>query len=258
MGWMTGMGHDALGWVLFAEGKMDEAEKELKAAFDLNHEDRRTLEHLGRFYLSRGDQARAEDYFVKGLGVQAVGANPCEKALREVYEKRRGSPTGFDDFVATLKDTDRRKRRASILESRAAAPEAVPAFNLKDLSGKRVSLPDLKGRVVVINYWGIWCGWCGRELPDYQKLYEKFANDPQVAILTIDNDANPDDVAPWVAQKKFTFPVLIDDQYVRKVGITSFPTTWFLDQEGRKVFEKVGWSQELLEEFTWRIEALRK
>ena len=258
MGWMTGMGHDALGWVLFAEGKTDEAEKELKAAFDLNHEDRRTLEHLGRFYLSRGDEARAEDYFVKGLGVQGPGTNPCESALRELYAKRRGSQSGFDDYLVSLKDTDRRKRRAAILDARIPAPEVVPAFSLKDLAGKRVSLADLKGKIVVINYWGIWCGWCVKELPDYQKLYEKYANDPQVAILTIDNDANPDDVLPWVRQKKFTFPVLLDDQYVTKVGITAFPTTWFLDQDGRKVLEKVGWSQELLEEFTWRIEALRK
>jgi tetratricopeptide (TPR) repeat protein len=255
---MTGRGHDALGWVLFAQGRFDEAEKELLAAYELNHEDRRTLEHLGRFYLSSGDQAKAEDYFVQGLGVQALGVNPCETALREVYEKRRGSLTGFDDYVATLRDSDRRKRRTDILASRSAAPEAVPAFALKDVSGKQVTLASLKGRIVVINYWGIWCGWCIQELPAYQKLYEKYANDPQVAILTIDNDANPDDVPPWMAQKKFTFPVLIDDQYVRKVGVTSFPTTWFLDQDGRKMFEKVGWSQELLEEFTWRIEALRK
>ncbi len=70
-GWMTGRGHDALGWVLFAQGRFEEAEKELLAAYELNHEDRWTLEHLGRFYLSRGDEAKAEDYFVQGLGVQA-------------------------------------------------------------------------------------------------------------------------------------------------------------------------------------------
>jgi hypothetical protein len=42
-----------------------------------------------------------------------------------------------------------------------------------------------------------------------------------------------------------------------KAGIHEFPTTCFLDQQGRKAFEKLGWSRELLEEFSWRIEALR-
>ncbi len=78
-----------------------------------------------------------------------------------------------------------------------------------------------------------------------------------MVILTIDNDANPDDVPPWMAQKKYTFPVLIDDGYVSKAGLHVFPTTWFVDAQGYKVFEKVGWSEKLLEEFSWRIEAIR-
>jgi hypothetical protein len=54
------------------------------------------------------------------------------------------------------------------------------------------------------------------------------------------------------------FPVLLDQQYVSdKAGIHSFPTTWFLDQQGRKAFETVGASEKLLEEFSWRIDALR-
>ena len=255
---LTSLGHDALGWVLFAEGKHDEAEKELLAAYELNHTNRQTLAHLGRFYVAREDRARAEDYLVQGLSAQGPGANPCEKALREVYETRRGSADGFDDYVATLKDTDRRTRREAILGTRLVTPEPVPAFTLKDLFGRPVSLDSLKGRIVVVNFWGIWCGWCVQELPAYQRLFEKYANDPQVAILTIDNDSNPDDVSPWMSQKKFTFPVLIDDQYVSKASLKAFPTTWFLDQQGRKVFEKVGWSQELEEEFGWRIEALRQ
>jgi thiol-disulfide isomerase/thioredoxin len=133
----------------------------------------------------------------------------------------------------------------------------VSAFNLKTLDGRPVTLESLKGRTVVINFWGIWCGWCVKELPDLQKLHEKYAADPDVAILTIDNDQNPSDVPPWMKQRGFTFPVLLDDGYVTKAGVHAFPTTWFLDRQGRKVFEKVGWSEKLLEEFSWRVEATR-
>ena len=51
--------------------------------------------------------------------------------------------------------------------------------------------------------------------------------------------------------------MLFDDGYVSKAEIYAFPTTWFLDREGRKVFEKSGWSEKLVEEFAWRIEAIR-
>ena len=96
-----------------------------------------------------------------------------------------------------------------------------------------------------------------RELPDYQNLFEKHANDPHVAILTIDNDRNPDDVPPWMAQTKVHLPGPDRRPVRHRVGCHSFPTTWYLDREGRKVFEKVSWSQQLLEEFSWRIEAIR-
>ena len=53
--------------------------------------------------------------------------------------------------------------------------------------------------------------------------------------------------------------VLLDDGYVTAhADVRAFPTTWFLDRQGLIAFEKVGWSQELVEEFSWRIEALRR
>ena len=257
VGWATAKGYDALGWVFFAESRMDEAEKALLQSFELDHASRQNLDHLGRFYLARNDETRAEESFVKGLGVQAPGANPCETSLRSLYEKRRGSLEGIDAYLAKLREVDRDKRKERILTERIAVPSTPTNFNLKALDGNRVSLESLKGKIVVINFWGIWCGWCVQELPEYQKLYEKYAGESDVAILTIDNDPNPDDVPPWMAQKKYTFPVLIDDGYVDKAGLHAFPTTWFVDAQGRKLFEKVGWSEKLLEEFSWRIEAIR-
>jgi thiol-disulfide isomerase/thioredoxin len=257
VGWATARGHDALGWVLFTEGRVDEAEKALLQSYELDHASRQNLDHLGRFYLARNDESKAEEFFVKGLSVQAPGTNPCETSLRSLYEKRRGSLDGIDAYFTKLREVDRDKRKERILAERIASPETLTTFNLKTLDGKRVSLDSLTGKIAVINFWGIWCGWCVQELPEYQKLYEKYASDPDVEILTIDNDANPDDVKPWMAQKKYAFPVLIDDGYVNKVGLHSFPTTWFVDMQGRKVYEKVGWSEKLLEEFSWRIEAVR-
>jgi Flp pilus assembly protein TadD/thiol-disulfide isomerase/thioredoxin len=257
VGWATAKGYDALGWVLFAESRADEAEKALLQSFELDHASRQNLDHLGRFYLARNEETRAEEFFVKGLSVQAPGVNPCETSLRSLYEKRLGSLDGIDAYLAKLREVDRDRRKERILAERIASPARLTNFDLKTLDGKRVSLDSLKGKLVVINFWGIWCGWCVQELPEYQKLYEKYASDPDVAILTIDNDTNPDDVPPWMTQKQYTFPVLIDDGYVNKAGLHAFPTTWFVDVQGRKVFEKIGWSEKLLEEFSWRIEAIR-
>ena len=251
------IGHDALGWVLFTRGRLDEAEQELLKALALSPGGRETLYHLGRFYEAKHDGTRAEEYYVQGLAVQSPGTNPSEAALKAMYDKRHGSAEGYDAYLAGIRERDRVARRETILAARIAAPAPVSAFNLKTLDGKAVTLESLKGKIVVINFWGIWCGWCVKELPDLQKLHEKYAADPDVAILTIDNDQNPTDVPPWMKQRGFTFPVLLDDGYVTKMGVHAFPTTWFLDREGQKVFEKVGWSEKLLEEFSWRVEAIR-
>ncbi len=59
-------------------------------------------------------------------------------------------------------------------------------------------------------------------------------------------------------ERGFNFTVLLDDGYVnQQAKVTAFPTTWFLDREGRIVFKKIGWTKYLVEEFSWRIEALR-
>ncbi len=202
--------------------------------------------------------AKAEEFYVKGVAVQSPGTNPSLATLKSLYAKRNGTEDGFDAYLGKMHEADRERRRSKIASERVADPPAAPAFNLRTMDGRKISLESLKGKVVVINFWGIWCGWCVQEMPDLQKLHEKYVNDPDVAVITIDNDDNPDDVPPWMKAKGYTFPVLFDDGYVSKnAGITAFPTTWFLDKDGRKAYVKVGWSEKLLEEFSWRIESLR-
>jgi tetratricopeptide (TPR) repeat protein len=251
------IGHDALGWVLFVRGKTEEAEKELLQAAELSPGNRDNLYHLGRFYEAKNDLAKAEEYYVKGLGVQSPGTNPSEAALQALFEKREGKGADYARYRASLTESERLRRREKVLGDRKPSPEPAAAFSLKSLDGKVVSLDSLKGKVVVINFWGIWCGWCVKEMPDLQKLHEQYKADPDVAILTIDNDRDPGEVPPWMKQRNFTFPVLIDDGYVDRIGVNAFPTTWFLDRDGRKAFVKVGWSEKLVEEFGWRIEAIR-
>jgi len=139
----------------------------------------------------------------------------------------------------------------------STAPVKVPNFKLKALDGSQVSLDSLRGQTVVINFWGIWCTQCLREMPELQKLHEKYAGDPGVTVLTINTDEKPADVPPWMKQHGYTFPVLLENGYITKARIGVFPTSWFLDGEGRKVFEKVGFTEKLFDDFSARVESIR-
>ena len=254
---IVGLMHDALGWVYFQEGRLDEGETELLRAYELNPKERSNLFHLGQLYEAKNEVRNAEDFYVRGLSVQAPGDNRSETALQELYAREQGGSDGFLDYLEGIKTREATDRKAKILAARLEDAEPAPPFELANLAGETVALADLEGQIVVVNFWGIWCGWCVTELPDLQRLHDEFADDPEVTVITINNDENPDDVPPWIQERLYTFPVLFDNGYLARTGVFAFPTTWFLDRDGRVTFEKSGWSQELVQEFTWRIEALR-
>ena len=254
---MTGLMADALGWVFFQEGRLEDAERELMRAYELDPKEKDTIYHLGQVYEAMDNFDQAEIFYKMGIVILSPGENPNDQALKSLYVKQHGSLDGYEDYLKPLIASDRETRKQEVLSSRVEAPEPALAFDLKTLKGKQVSLTSLKGKVVAINFWGIWCGWCVKEMPEFQNLYEHYKDDPDVAILTINNDRNPESVPPWMEKKGYTFPVLLDDGYVNKAGIQGFPTTYFLNREGQIAFLKRGWTKELEEEFGWRIEALR-
>jgi len=255
---LTGMVWHGLGWVHFKEGRYAEAEKTLLQAYELAPQHTPLLHHLGQFYQFRKDLDKAEGFYIKGALVETLGTNPNHNALKALYELRNGGLNGYEEYVRKLKEIDTTKRREKIFALRIKDPRPATPFILKTVTGEKLSLEDLKGKVSVINFWGMWCGPCVKELPDIQKLHERYKDDSMVAIVTIDNDPDPAVLKQWLAKNNYNFTTLLDNGYVEKVGIRSFPTTWFIDEQGRIAFTKVGWSEKLLEEFVWRIEDLRQ
>ena len=266
---------DALGWVYFNEGRLDEAEQKLLEAHDFNPRNVGNLHHLGQLYEQRYEIAadgdtpearqaahdyvtKAEDHYMKGALVQEPGTNPNDSALAGLYEKRHGTLDGFDDYRASIEDIDRMRRHEKILADRLDKPRSYPPFTLATLRGDTVRSQVLAGKIVVINFWGMWCGPCVFEMPEYQKFHERYRGDPEVVVLTINNDPNADDLRAWMKGKAYTFRNLLDDGYVdRDANINAFPTTWFIGRDGLLHFVKEGWSESLAEEFSWRTEALR-
>jgi len=245
--------YDALGWAQLKANKKEEAEKNLQYAHELNSKDVNNLLHLGKLAEANEDYEKAKSYYADGIKLEPPGENPNEAALKGLCLRVDGN-TGFLDQQYQLKAE---KRKKEVLSSRLKPAKAASEFNLKALDKRTVSLKDLRGKIAVINTWGIWCGWCVKELPEFQLLHEKYKDDPEVSILTINNDKNPEDVPAWMEKQKYDFTVLLDDGYVKKAGVSSFPTTWFLDKTGNIAYLKEGYTKKLLDEFSWRIESLR-
>jgi peroxiredoxin len=112
-------------------------------------------------------------------------------------------------------------------------------FTLKDLSGKSWTFSELRGKVVLINFWATWCPPCRKEMPDLETLYERFRAKGFVVLGISDEDAAK--VAPFIGERKLTFPVLLDPR--RKVNemfvVEGIPRSFVYDHGGKLVAQSI-------------------
>ena len=123
-------------------------------------------------------------------------------------------------------------------EQEKALLQQLGSYELKDQHDKIIKLEDYKGKVVFLNFWATWCPPCRGELPNIQKLYEKYRSDNHVAILTIvypgGQEKGKSDLKEFISDNALTVPVLFDDGFIYSTfGIGSMPTTFMLDKEGK-------------------------
>ena len=112
-------------------------------------------------------------------------------------------------------------------------------FTLTDLSGKAWTLKDLKGKVVMLNFWATWCPPCRKEMPDLEALYKQF--EPQGLIILGVSDDDPDKVRAFIQNQGTTYPVLLDpESKVNKLlHVEGIPKTFVYDREGKIVAQSI-------------------
>ena len=126
----------------------------------------------------------------------------------------------------------------SKLEAADAARQKAN-FTLADLQGKLWQLSDLKGRVVLVNFWATWCPPCRKEMPDLQALYDKY-KDQGFVVLSI-SDEGVANVAPFVKARNINYPVLLDPG--RKVNelyqVEGIPKSFVYNRDGKLVAQSI-------------------
>ena len=114
-------------------------------------------------------------------------------------------------------------------------PMDVAPFTVTDLDGKTISMADLRGKVVLVNFWATWCPPCRAEIPDLVKLQEKYRDKLVILGISEDEDASPQEVKAFGAEQKMNYPIVMLTPELSKIfkGVSALPTTFVIDPEGK-------------------------
>lgn len=128
-------------------------------------------------------------------------------------------------------------------EEGVTAGAQAPDFNYKDISGKEVSLKTFQGKYVVLDFWGIWCKWCVKGIPDMKKYYDMYKE--KMEIVSIDNGDEMDKLLPFIQENDMNWTHIMNDakgntDLCKLYQVQGFPTKVLIDPQGKIVEVFVG------------------
>ena len=146
-------------------------------------------------------------------------------------------------------DNSTAQQKKKISNSENVKPKNIndliaPDFSLADLDGNTVTLEQMRGRVVLLNFWGTWCGPCRKEIPDFINLMKKYNQDGLEIIGVTLTSGPPENIKAFADKWGINYKLLTDIKgnetqtvtalYGQATGkrITGIPTTFIIDREG--------------------------
>ena len=227
-------------------GRREEALALAKRAFatwpnaESARETARAFDRLGK--PAEAAVALADAFTVPDLFNTDAGRARDRGRLGELYRQAHGSERGLGDLVLAAYDRNLALAEARELGVRQSDPNAAltnpMAFALSGVDGAKISMADLKGKVLVLDFWATWCVPCREQHPLYEQVKQRFHDNPDVVFLSIDADADRQPVKQFLQEASWQGPVYFEDGLTRVLGVESLPTTILMDRRGQ-VFSRM-------------------
>jgi peroxiredoxin len=143
----------------------------------------------------------------------------------------------YENVTTTLNDPLFEKANQMLVANEADVQKAD--FTLKDLHGKKVTLSELRGKIVMVNFWATWCPPCRLEMPDLDRIYTRFQSQGLVVLSISDEDAFK--VNSFIAPTGYHTPVLIDagGAVHKQFHIEGIPKTFIFNRDGKLIGETI-------------------
>ena len=171
------------------------------------------------------------------LGVVLMQMNRDPEGIAEVQQYLKLLPNGtYSENAKKLASNPRRARE-----------NYAPDFSFTSSEGEHISLEDLQGKVVLIDFWGTWCPPCVESVPELRNLHKKYSKEPSFMLIGISSDSEDDVWRDFTEKNKMVWPQYRDKdrKILRAFDVRAFPTYVVIDHEGIVRHRSVGmtWSR---------------
>lgn len=209
---------------------------------------------LGMVLMDQGLTKKKDDSFARAHQEMAKALEAVPNFPQALYIDGRAlallkqddaAKVQFERFVQLAKPEDPKRQRAQryISEPDLARARMAPAFAVTTLDGRHISLDDLQGKVVLIDFWATWCEPCREALPHLRETVKKFEGQPLV-ILSVSLDSDDKKWKEYIANNGMTWLHYRDGGFTGTVsklyGVTAIPHTFTIDADGVLQDEHIG------------------
>ena len=185
------------------------------------------------------DQDKAAQKTEQAQGTEKEGAG-AEKSSAETEKNGSGTGEAGREQSAGSSQADAKAAAGqvdSVIEFKPGMPikegVAAPDFTGELMDGTSITLSELQGKPVIINFWATWCGPCVKEMPAFERLKDDFGD--KIGIIAVNCGDDAETVKDFVEENGYTFPVVLDEEYSISMlyPTNSIPYTVVVDAEGR-------------------------
>ena len=168
------------------------------------------------------------------LGMTLLQLNRDQEGIAEIKKYIEAQPDGaYADSARRMVENPRRARE-----------NYAPDFSFTTSEGEHIALEDLRGKVVVLDFWGTWCPPCVESVPELRSLHKRYSKEPSFMLIGVSSDSDEDAWREFTTKNKMIWPQYRDrDRSVQRAfGVRAFPTYIVIDHEGIVRFQSVGTS----------------
>ena len=176
----------------------------------------------------------APPYVRYNLGVVLLQLNRDAEGVAELKRYIQLQPSGaYLESARKMAENPRRARE-----------NYAPDFSFTSSEGEYISLDDLRGKVVVLDFWGTWCPPCVESVPELRNLQKRYAKEPSFVLIGISSDHDEETWRDFTAKNKMVWPQYLDkDRHIQRAfGVHAFPTYIVIDHEGIIRYQSIGMS----------------